>query len=58
VAETLDEALEFAKQFEPPETRATIQLDSSEVVQPAPDWPFGVYDAGTGHVYYSGDDDS
>ncbi len=56
VADTLEQALSYAKEFEPPKVRPSITLDDSEVLNDAPDCVHGVYFA-AGHVYYSDDDE-
>jgi hypothetical protein len=54
VADTKDEALNFIREFEDEEFRMNLTVEESEIIEPRPDSPKGVYWHG-GRAFYKKD---
>lgn len=52
IADSLDEALEYARSLEPEAVRNSLQIAESELIQPTPDAVKGVYEAPGGYTFY------
>jgi tetratricopeptide (TPR) repeat protein len=55
VADSVDEALEFARSFEPADVRDSLKIDESEVIEARPGEPKGVYST-SGYSFFPGRD--
>lgn len=52
IADSLDEALNYARALEPEAVRNSLRIAESELIQPTPDAVKGVYEAPGGYTFY------